>query len=295
MKILLTGSNGMLGSSLTPILISKKHEVISTDIDTILSKDVKYLDVREIVEVEKFVNKYHPDIILHLAAETDVDISEQNPDHGFKTNSMGTQNVALICNKFGLPMLYMSSVGVFYGDKTSSYIESDIPQPINLYGVTKLEGERHVKELVQNHFIVRAGWMFGGGPQKDKKFVGKIIKQLQGGAKELTIVNDKIGTPTYTKALSIHLEKLINTKLWGTYHCCCKGICTRVDVAREIVRLMKKTKKVTIREVSSANYPLPARRPYSECMDNMMLRLRGMDEMQHWKVYLKSYIKEFEK
>lgn len=293
MKILLTGSNGMLGNALVPLLRSRNHIAISTDIDTKGAKDIKYLDIRDYNSIERAIVEISPEFIVHLGAETDVDFCEQNPDDAFATNAMGTQNVALACRKHGLPILYMSSVGVFDGDKTSLYIESDIPMPKNIYGVTKLEGERYVRDLVAEHFIVRAGWMFGGGKQKDKKFVGKIIQQVKNGSTELRVVNDKIGTPTYTKALSDHLERLINTKYWGTFHCCCKGICTRVDVARAILKYMGMDKKVKINEVSSANYPLPAIRPYSECMDNLMLRLRGMDKMKHWNEYLAEYIKEF--
>jgi dTDP-4-dehydrorhamnose reductase len=293
MKILLTGSNGMSGSSLVPILKQKGHNTLSTDISLENGENVEYLDVKDFFEIEKTIKRFNPDLIMHLAAETDVDICEKNVDHAFRTNAVGTQNVSLLCRKYGLPMLYMSSVGVFDGKKNSLYIESDEPKPINTYGVTKLEGEKIVRNLVSNHFIVRSGWMFGGGPEKDKKFVGKIIKQIKDGTQELTIVNDKIGTPTYTYELSRHLEKLIQTEFWGTYHCCCKGICTRVDVAKEILRNLKLDKKISIKEVTSANYSLPAQRPYSECMDNLMLRLRGMDEMPNWKDCVQEYMKKF--
>lgn len=293
MKILLTGSNGMLGSSLVPILKQMGHTPLSTDINLDDAESVDHLDIRDFFEVEKAVRNFKPDLVMHLAAETDVDVCEMDVDHAFKTNAIGTQNIALSCKKYCLPILYMSSVGVFDGKKNSLYIESDEPKPINTYGVTKLEGEKIVRNLVPNHFIVRSGWMFGGGPKKDKKFIGKIIKQIKDGSKELTIVNDKIGTPTYTYELSRHLEKLIQTELWGTYHCCCKGVCTRVDVAKEILKNLKLNERILVKEVSSANYPLPAPRPYSECMDNLVLRLRGMDEMPYWMDCVQEYMKMF--
>lgn len=293
MKILLTGSNGMLGTSLTPLLVQNKHQILSTDINIEDSKDTVFLDVRNLKEVSRLVNEFDPDVVMHLAAETDVDICEQDPDQAYLTNVVGTQNVAIVCQKKNIPILYMSSVGVFDGDKNLPYIESDEAKPINVYGVTKLEGEKVIQRMNPNHFIFRAGWMFGGGPARDKKFVGKIIKQALSGAKELVVVNDKVGTPTFTTGLAIHLEKITKTDYWGTYHCSCKGVCSRVDVAKEILRLLGLEKSVTVKEVSSANYPLPARRPYSESMDNMMLRLRNLDEMKHWKDYIKIYINEF--
>jgi len=176
MKILVTGSAGMLGSSMCPILKQKGHEVYATDLVPVDGMD--HLDVRDYKQVTSYVNRIKPDIILHLAAETDVDKCEIEPDHAFLTNTIGTQNVALACQKSNIVMLYVSTIGVFYGDKIEPYTEFDIPRPINLYGLSKLEGEKIVQQLLNKFYIVRAGWMVGGGPSRDKKFVGKMLRQM---------------------------------------------------------------------------------------------------------------------
>ncbi len=175
MKILATGAAGMLGSALCPVLKRKNHEVLVTDLFP-TNDGIECLDVRNFKQVEELVESAEPDIVLHLAAETDVDKCELEPDHAFKTNTLGTLNVSLICQKRNIEMVYISTIGVFYGDKLEPYTEFDNPRPINIYGQSKLEGEKIVQNLLSRYYIIRAGWMVGGGPKKDKKFIGKIIK-----------------------------------------------------------------------------------------------------------------------
>ncbi len=256
MKVFVTGSDGMLGSALCPTLAGRGYNVIATDLFP-SNEESKQLDVRNFQNVKDMVEKIKPDIVMHLAAETDVDRCEVEPDHAFMTNTIGTQNVALVCQKFDINLVYISTLGVFYGDKPEPYNEFDEPNPINLYGRSKLEGEKIVQNLLRKFYIIRAGWMVGGGPTKDKKFIGKIIKQIDEKQK-LKAVNDKIGSPTYTYDFSKCLVDLVQTGFYGLYHCTNKGVGSRFDVAKKIVEFMGAD--VTIDPVSSAHFPLPAAR-----------------------------------
>ena len=287
MKILATGAGGMLGSALCPVLKQQNHEVLVTDLVP-TNDGVEYLDVCNFKQVEKLVENNKPDIILHLAAETDVDKCEIEPDHAFKTNTLGTQNVTLVCQKHSIEMVYISTIGVFYGDKLEPYTEFDSPHPINIYGQSKLEGEKIVQNLLSKYYIVRAGWMVGGGPKKDKKFIGKIIRQI-GETTMLKAVNDKIGSPTYTVDFSRCLADLIKTGYYGLYHCTNKGYCSRFDVAKKIVEILGRS-DVSVEPVSSAHFPLPALRARSEMSRNYKLELLGMDTTRHWEVALEEYI-----
>lgn len=286
MKILVTGAAGMLGSALCPALTERRHRVFATDLNP--EEGIERLDVRGFKQLEEVVGRVKPDMVMHLAAETDVDRCELEPDHAFLTNTMGTQNVSLVCQKRGVVMVYISTIGVFYGDKPEPYTEFDAPNPINVYGRSKLEGEKVVQSLLNRYYIVRAGWMVGGGPKRDKKFVGKIIRKV----KESTVlkaVNDKIGSPTYTVDFSKCLADLIETGYYGLYHCTNKGFGSRFDVAEKIVDFLGRS-DVTVEPVSSAYFPLAAARARSEMSRNYKLELLGKDAARNWEDALKEYI-----
>lgn len=290
MNILVTGSAGMLGSSLCPILKQKGHVVLATDL-VAEDEGIEHLDVRNYSQIKKFVEKFKPDMVMHLAAETDVDKCEVEPDHAFLTNTIGTQNVALMCQKQDVEMVYISTLGVFYGDAPEPYTEFDEPNPINVYGRSKLEGEKVVQNLLERFYVVRAGWMVGGGPKRDKKFISKIIKQIDKTAK-LKAVNDKVGSPTYTADFSSCLADLIETGYYGLYHCTNKGYGSRFDVAKKIVEFLGRS-DVTVEPVGSACFPLPAPRARSEMSRNYKLELLGRDTMRPWEEALKEYIVSF--
>jgi len=287
MRIVVTGAAGMLGSTLCPILRDRGYEVYATDID-VSDEGIEYLDVRNYKQVREIVEKIKPTMVMHLAAETDVDRCELEPDHAYLTNTIGTQNVALVCQKHDIEVVYISTIGVFYGDKPDPYTEFDEPNPINVYGRSKLEGEKIVQNLLKRYYIVRAGWMVGGGPKKDKKFVGKIIRLLDKGT-ELKIVDDKIGSPTYTVDFSKCLADLIETGYYGLYHCTNKGYASRFEVAQKIVKFLGRS-DVIIKPVSSAYFPLPAPRARSEMSRNYKLDLLGMNTMRPWEEALRDYI-----
>ncbi len=279
----------MLADSLVPALKRLNHEILSTDINTSNTECV-FLDVRDYEKLWKLSSGFRPDLLVHLAAETDVDKCELDPDHAYKTNSLGTQNAALVCRRLKIPMVYVSTAGVFDGEKRGAYTEFDQPHPINIYGSSKLAGEKYVEDLVEEHFIIRAGWMIGGG-YKDKKFVRKILDQIKHGATKIHAVTDKYGTPTYAPAFSKVAGKLIGTGLFGTYHLACRDRGSRFDVAKEMLRILNRTDIELVAVTSEhfkTEYPTP--RPKSEIMRNYVLELRGLDEMPTWQEALKEYL-----
>ena len=277
--IFVTGADGMVGSYLKEVFSGEK--LVLTDIDT--------LDVRDPGKVKKEINKMKPEFVLHLAAETDVDRCEKEAGHAYLTNALGTQNVALACQETGAIMIYISTAGVFGGEKTEPYTEFDQPNPANVYGRTKWEGEKIVQFLLNRYYIVRAGWMIGGR-EKDKKFVGKIVRQFSEKDKILA-VNDKIGTPTYARDLLEGIQKLMKTGYYGLYHMTNKGVCSRYDVAVEIGRLLGW--KTPVEPVSSDLFPLPAPRARSEAMRNYKLELLKIHKMRPWQDALREYLENW--
>lgn len=300
MRILVTGAAGMLGSALVPALARAGHAVQPTDIDlrqprpwaTVAPSvpEMTKLDVRSRDDIAAAVRTYDPELIVHLAAETDVEICDARPDHAWETNALGTKHVALAALAAGVPLAYVSTAGVFDGKKDEPYIEYDAAYPINYYGKSKLEGERYVQTFLSRFYVVRAGWMVGGGP-KDHKFVAKMLDQLNAGAKKLYAVGDKLGTPTYAPDFAACFTDLIASGSYGLYHMACKGRGSRYDVARKIVQVLGRT-DVEVVDVPSSyfadSYPTP--RPRSEMMRNLMLDLQGMNTMRDWEVALEEYL-----
>ena len=289
MKILLTGAAGMLAAEVVPELKRQGAEVRGFDIHQRLP-DIEQLDITDREAVLKTAGTVKPDYIFHLAAETDVDRSEKDPDHAFRVNTIGTENIALACQKLGIKLLYISTAGVFFGDKSEPYTEFDIPNPANVYGHSKLQGEIIVRNLLSEFFIVRAGWMVGGW-EIDKKFVYKIVQQLKEGKTELKVVADKFGSPTFTKDFAKNLVALVNTGRFGLYHMTNKGSGSRYDIAVKIVEFMGLKGKVDVTAINSAQFPLPAPRARSEMMRNYHLDLINLNLMPHWEKSLEDYIK----
>jgi dTDP-4-dehydrorhamnose reductase len=282
MRILVTGGKGMLGSDLCR-LFSTQHYVVVTDIDT--------LDVRDCGLVRRTLQDVRPDIVVHLAALTDVDYCEQHPDDAFRTNTIGTQNVALATQVADAVMIYLSTISVFDGSKAEPYIEFDTPNPQSQYSKSKYQGELIVQRLLRRYYVVRAGWMFGGS-QQDKKFVAKIIS-LAREREELKVVNDKFGSPTYTADISQAILNLIETSAFGNYHLVNTGEpASRYEVALQILEYAG-IGSCRIVPVCSAEFPLPAPRPRMEAARNYCADLIGLSPMRHWHVALKEYVNLF--
>jgi dTDP-4-dehydrorhamnose reductase len=271
----------MMGGDIC-LQLSGDHEIVATDIDT--------LDVSDPASVFGTVERARPDLILHLAAWTDVDGCERDPVKAYRVNTIGTQNVALACQRADIPVVYLSTLAVFDGTKPEPYIEFDVPNPQSVYSRSKHQGELIVQSLLRRYYIVRAGWVFGGG-DRDKKFVGKIIHIARQSA-ELRAVNDKFGSPTYTVDLARGLNRLIETNLYGVYHMVNPG---SAPSRYEIAEFALKSAGITtcrVVPVSSSEFPLPAHRPRMEAGRNLHLHLLGFDWMPPWQDALRRYVSD---
>ena len=271
----------MLGSDLCPIF-SEEHILVATDI--------KELDVRDPAAVLRWSKEVRPDLIVHLAAATDVDECERNPDLAYATNAIGTRNVALACQQVGAELVYISTVSVFDGTQCEPYTEYDIPNPLSHYSRAKYAGEQIVRSLLSKYYIVRAGWMFGGKTE-DKKFVAKIIA-LARQKPVLTVVNDKFGSPTYTADMARGLRDLTKTGWYGTYHMVgTEGYCSRFEFAQAILECAG-IQNCELKPVSSAAFPLSAPRPRMEAARNYQLHLMNANWMRPWRVALSEYVRQ---
>lgn len=291
-KILITGCGGMLGEAVYKEF-KDKYTIYPTDID--LSEPwLRHLDVTSPSEIDKNLRKINPDAIIHLAALTDVEYCEMNPGRAYDVNFIGTLNMARISDKYKIPLVYISTAGIFDGKK-QNYSESDTPRPLSIYAKAKYAGELAVL-AVPKSIVIRAGWMLGGGPKKDKKFTNKIIKQIRSGAKELFIVNDKMGTPTYTYDLAKTIHYLLNNNLYGVYNEACSGACSRIDMSRQILKTFNLDKKIKIKIVSPKyfNKEYFAPRPASEKLITSKMRSINPRLVRSWNECLIEYLNKFD-
>ena len=225
MRVLITGACGMLGRDLVETL-SKEHELFGIDVKdsgswilNLGSMEFSKADIINKEEIIKVICDARPEVVIHTAAYTDVDGCEKNEDLAHRVNGTGTQNVALACQKCKAVIAYISTDFVFDGEKKEPYIESDRPNPLSVYGKSKLEGEKHISSLLDRYFIIRTSWLFG---KHGRNFVNTILKLAQ-EKKELRVVNDQIGSPTYTKDLAYAIKRLITDHRspitdFGIYH-----------------------------------------------------------------------------
>lgn len=296
MQILVTGAAGMLGSGVVPALVRAGHDVLPTDLAGVPAgwnghaPSPVPLDVRSAVEVNSAVEGYAPELVVHLAAITDLEDCERDPDGAFATNALGTKHVALACARAGIPMVYVSTAGVFDGESDRPYTEFDTPNPINVYGHSKFEGERYVQWFVDRFYTIRAGWMVGGGA-KDHKFVAKILAQIHAGTPRLHVVGDKLGTPTYVPDFARCLLTLIESHSYGLYHMACGGQGSRLSVCARILEVLGRD-DIELIEVGSEFFAEEffAPRPRSEIMRNLVLDLQGMNTMRPWAEAIEDYL-----
>ena len=293
MKILVTGAAGMLGYALCPILLEQGHQVLATDIQ-MLTQDIQKLDVRDLRQVEDFCRLNAPDALMHLAAETSLELCEKDVRHAYLTNTISTRNLAWVCRDLDIPMVYISSIGVFDGTKSSPYDENDVPNPINVYGRTKWAGEIIVESVLKKYFIVRAGWMIGGG-QREKKFVALIIQQIRNGSRKIQVVTDKIGTPTYNVDFARGLVWLVSSTHYGVYNLSSGAIVSRYQVAQKILQVLGRNDVALIGITSDAQYirdNFPTLRPLSETMRSIKTAALNLNCMRSWEVALEEYLKK---
>jgi dTDP-4-dehydrorhamnose reductase len=291
-KIYIAGSGGMLGEAFYE-QFKDEYEIKCTDKD--VNEDwLSFLDFRDFEAYKKDVEAFAPDYLFHLGAYTDLEFCEEHADDTYTTNTLSVENAVYIANQLDIPMLYISTAGIFDG-KQDLYDDWDLPNPLGIYARSKYMGERFVAENAKRFLICRAGWMMGAGPKKDKKFVQKLMKQIKDGNKELFIVNDKDGTPTYTHDFANTVKELIQKEYWGLYNCVCGGQTGRLEVATELVNLLGLNDTVKITAVESDYFKdiYYAERPASERLLTKKLDLRGVNKMKDWKVALKEYLESY--
>ena len=290
-KIYIAGCGGMLGEAFYEIF-SNLYDLKCTDIDN-NEKWLSYLDFRNYGEYEKDVLSFNPDYLFHLGAHTDLEYCEMHKKDALNTNFHSVENAVKISNNLKIPLLYISTAGIFDGKKIF-YDDFDKPNPLSYYGYTKYEAEKYVISNSKNYLICRAGWMMGGGVKKDKKFVNKIIKQIKEGNKELYIVDDKDGTPTYTIDFAKNVHLMIENNLQGLFNLVCEGQTSRFEVGKTIIKYLNLEKKININKVQSDYFQNEyfALRPPSERLINKKLNSLNLNIMRDWRICLEEYIKK---
>lgn len=288
-RIYIAGCGGMLGAAFHEEFCSRA-DLRCTDID--VNEDwLSYLDFRDLKAYTEDVGSFAPDLLFHLGALTDLEYCETHPDEAYATNAMSVENAVYIANDLDIPLLYIGTAGIFDGGQ-AVYDDWDIPRPLGPYGRAKWAGEEYVLHNARRYLICRAGWMMGGGPRKDKKFVHKMMLQLRDGATELKVVDDKLGTPTYTRDFAHNVRILLDSKCWGLYNMVCQDMTSRLEVAQALVDDLGLTQAVTVSPVSSDYFASTyfAPRPDCERLLNRKLALRGLDTMRPWRDALSDYL-----
>tara|TARA_Y100001970_G_scaffold15871_1_gene17884 strand:+ start:70132 stop:71019 length:888 start_codon:yes stop_codon:yes gene_type:complete len=290
-KIYMAGVGGMLGEAFYEQFNNANYLLKCTDID--LNEEwLSFLDFRDDEKYYKDVVEFKPNWLFHIGAYTDLEYCETHKEDAYTTNTKSVETAVKIANELSIPLLYISTAGIFDGQK-QTYNEEDQPNPIGHYAKSKYLGERYVIENCQDYLICRAGWMMGGGPNKDKKFIQKIMKQIQSGKKELHIVNDKLGTPTYTFDFAKNTKLLIEKNQRGLFNMVCSGLTSRLEVAKQMVKILNLHNEIEIIEVDSGHFSKEyfAERPDCERLINKKLDDLSLNTMRDWKVALSDYLK----
>ena len=288
-KIYMSGCGGMLGEAFFEVF-KEDYNLKCSDID-LNSKWLDFLDFRDLDEYQKQVESFKPDYLFHIGAFTDLEYCEKNIDDTYSTNTVSVENATFIANKLDIPLLYISTAGIFDGRK-ELYDDWDLPNPLCHYARSKYAGEKFVLQHCKYPLVLRAGWMMGGGPDKDKKFIAKILQQLKKGTKELNVVDDKLGTPTYTLDFANNTKLILENELWGLYNLVCQGVTGRFEVASKILSILNLDKNVKLNKVNSDFFKKEyfAPRPASERLVNKKLQLRNLDIMRDWESCLEEYL-----
>lgn len=280
MRIIVTGATGQLGTDLTAELQKRDHDVYGFG-----SRD---LDITDDVAVSAALDRLRPDAVMHCAAYTAVDLAEDEKERCDQINRVGTENIARACAEIGCKLLYISTDYVFPGDGDRPWEPDDPTEPLNYYGLTKYQGEEAVRAATDTHFIVRISWVFG---LHGKNFVRTMLR-LGAERDALTVVADQVGSPTYTRDLSVLLADMIETEHFGTYHATNEGFCSWYEFADAIIRKAGLAAKVD--PVASTEYPTKAKRPLNSRMSKDKLTEKGFDRLPTWEDALDRFLKEMD-
>lgn len=276
MKVLVTGANGQLGYDIVKELQKQNIEYYGAT-----RKDFDLIDFEA---TEKFIVNYMPDVVIHCAAYTAVDKAEDEQGLCYLVNASATENIAEICKKINAKMLYISTDYVFDGTKEGFYEVGDTPNPINVYGKTKLLGEQTVQRILDKYFIVRISWVFG---EHGNNFVKTMLK-LGKERRELNVVADQYGSPTYTADLAPLLVEMVKTDKYGIYHATNEDVCTWAEFAEEIFKIAKLDVKVC--RITTAEYPTMAKRPMNSKLSKKSLEKKNFKKLEFWHNALEHFL-----
>jgi dTDP-4-dehydrorhamnose reductase len=275
MKVLVTGANGQLGRDLVDI-IGSAHEVFGFG--------SKELDICDLEQCRQLCNQIKPNVIIHAAAYTAVDLAESEVDKAFAVNAFGSRNVAIAAEEIGAKLCYISTDYVFDGTSVKPYKEYDNTNPQSVYGKSKLAGEQLVQSLSNRYFIVRTSWVYG---QHGNNFVKTMLK-LGREKPNLKVVDDQIGSPTYTVDLSRFILELISSEKYGIYHASNTGSCSWFEFAQAI--FVQSGYNILVEPCTTEEFPRPAPRPKHSVMDHLTIRANNFTDLRPWHEALTEFI-----
>lgn len=276
MKVLVTGANGQLGYD-----VVKELQKQNIDCNGTTRQD---FDIIDFESTKNFITNYMPDAVIHCAAYTAVDKAEDEQGLCYLVNASATENIAEICKKINAKMMYISTDYVFDGTKDGFYEVDDKPNPINVYGKTKLLGEQAVERILDKYFIVRISWVFG---EHGNNFV-KTMLRLGKERKEINVVADQYGSPTYTADLAPLLVEMIQTDKYGIYYATNEGVCTWAEFAEEIFKIVGMDVKVN--HITTAEYPTRAQRPMNSRLSKKSLQINNFKYLKLWNDALRQFL-----
>ena len=274
-KIWITGAEGHIGTALLALLEGVEYQLLPTDIEEV--------DITKIDEVTQFVHVNRPDVVINCAGLTDVQECENNVDEAYRVNAIGVRNVALAANEVNAKVIQISTDDVFDKESRIPYNEFDNVHPRTIYGKSKEAGEKILTQLLNRFVIIRSSWIYGIG----RDFVDEVLRNV-GQGKTMEVPNNQYAAPTSAKELAKVIRYFIDNEEYGLYHVVCPGSCSRYEFARTILEYSGKAGELDL-------YPVvieDSARPTYSVLDNMMLRLTGIEEPKEWKTALKEYLDE---
>lgn len=285
MKLMLVGANGQLGSDLAKVLVERGHDLIALTHANI--------EVTDRASVDGVLERYQPELVLNMAAFHKVDLCEEEVDQTFAVNAFGVRALALACRAYDAALLHMSTDYVFGRDqdRRDPYVETDVPGPINVYGVSKLAGELFVRYLMDRSFVFRVSGLYGvaGSSGKGGNFVELMLRLAREG-RDIRVVDDQRLTPTYTVDLAQQIAAVIEGGHYGLYHATSQGDCTWYEFAAEIFRQSGLSPNLS--RAQTGDFGEKATRPAFSVLENRALQRLGLDRMQPWQEALGAYLEE---
>jgi dTDP-4-dehydrorhamnose reductase len=282
MKILVTGGKGQLGTDCVRVF-RETHEVLAVDLDE--------LDITRRADLEALVQKFMPDIIINCAAYTQVDQCEIEKNLAWNVNVTGTENIVKCLEKQGGLLIHISTDYVFDGGKElpEPYVETDQPHPVSCYGKTKYESEKVVQRASHRHVIVRPAWMYGVNGRNFLKTMLSLALKKPGD--KIKVVNDQYGSPTWSYALALQIERIIHGHAGGIYHATAEGFCTWFELAEYFLNKIQVPHNIV--PCTTREYPTRAQRPKNSILENRRLKEKGIHIMSHWQDDIDEFVSGF--